>query len=66
MIVEIKKEFDRAHPTDGENGRKALAIRRWEELDPDRLRYEMLFTSGDTVTVDQTRRALAPLRKDPS
>ncbi len=66
VIVEIKKEFDRAHPTDGENGRKALAIRRWEELDPDRLRYEILFTSGDTVSVDQTRRALAPLRKDPS
>lgn len=66
VIVEIKKEFDRAHPTDGEAGRKALAIRRWEQLDPDRLRYEILFTPGDTVTVDQTRRTLAPLRKEPS
>lgn len=66
VIVEIKKEFDRAHPTDGEAGRKALAVRRWEQLDPERLRYEMIFTPGDTITVDQTRRALAPLRKDPS
>ncbi|MGA2032802.1 MAG: hypothetical protein ABSG68_11125 [Thermoguttaceae bacterium] len=52
-IVEIKREHDRSHPVDGEHGRKALAVRKWENLDPDRLRYEMIFTDTDTVAADQ-------------
>jgi len=52
-IVEIKKAHDRAHPVDGEQGRKAMAIRKWEELSPDRLRYEMIFTDSSTVAADQ-------------
>jgi hypothetical protein len=52
-IVEIKKEHDRAHPVDGENGRKAMAVRKWEKLNPDRLRYEMIFTDSDTIAADQ-------------
>jgi type III restriction enzyme len=59
FIVEIKREHDRAHPVDGENGRKALALRRWEGLNPDRLRYQMLFTATDTVTFDQMKDARA-------
>lgn len=55
FIVEIKREHDRAHPVDGENGRKALAIQQWEKLDPDRLRYEMIFTSADAVSSDQLK-----------
>ncbi len=53
LVVEIKRERDRAHPLDGERGRKAMALRRWEELNPDRLKYEMIFTATDAVTVDQ-------------
>ncbi len=57
LIVEIKREHDRAHPIDGEKGKKALALRRWEELNPDRLKYEMIFTATDGVTVNQMREA---------
>ncbi len=51
-IVEIKKEHDRAHPVDGESGRKALAVRKWEGLNHDRLRYEIIFTDTDTIPAD--------------
>jgi hypothetical protein len=53
VIVEIKREHDRAHPVDGETGRKAMALRKWEKLNPDRLKYQMIFTSTDTVSADQ-------------
>jgi hypothetical protein len=47
---------------DGENGRKAVSLRRWEKLNPERLKYEMIFTLADTVTADQiskTRRFIS-------
>lgn len=59
LIVEIKKEHDRDHPVDGERGRKAMALRRWEGLNPDRLRYHMVFTDAETVASDQIREARA-------
>ena len=55
FIVEIKREHDRAHPIDGEYGRKAMALRTWEELNPDRLKYQMIFTGTDTVSADQVQ-----------
>ena len=57
IIVEIKRERDRTHPLDGERGRKAMALRKWEEMNPDRIKYEMIFTATDAVTVDQVRAA---------
>lgn len=57
LIVEIKAERERAHPVDGESGRKAMALRKWEHLNPDRLKYRMIFTSTDTVTADQLQEA---------
>lgn len=54
-IVEIKREHDRAHPIDGAIGRKAMALRKWEHLNPDRLRYEIVFTDTDTVPADAMR-----------
>ena len=53
LIVEIKAENERTDEIDGENGKKALAVRRWEKLDCDRLKYHMIFTSTDSVTYDQ-------------
>ncbi len=53
-IVEVKAERERSHPSDGERGRKAMALRKWEELNPDRLKYEMVFTPAAVVTADQT------------
>jgi len=57
LIVEIKREQDREHPTDGESGRKAMAVRKWQELDPDRLHYEIIFTPTDTVAHDDVETA---------
>jgi type III restriction enzyme len=59
LIVEIKREHDREHPIDGEQGRKAMALRKWEDLDPDRLRYHMIFTPGETVPYDRMAKARA-------
>ena len=59
FIVEIKRERDRAHPIDGETGRKAKAVRdKWEAIDPDRFTYHMVFTDTDTVPADR----LQPVR----
>lgn len=61
-IVEVKREHDRAHPVEGEHGRKAMAIRAWTKLDPERLRYEILFTDSDAIPPDrlaQVRRFVA-------
>lgn len=59
FIVEIKAERERIHPLDGEHGHKALALRKWEALNPDRLKYQMIFTDTNTVTADQLRDARA-------
>lgn len=53
LIVEIKKEQLRNDPIDGEHGRKAMAVQEWADLDPQRIRYEMIFTDTDTVTNDR-------------
>jgi hypothetical protein len=55
LIVEIKRARERDDAVDGIEGVKAWAVRRWEEVDPDRLKYEMIFTASDTVTYDQLR-----------
>jgi hypothetical protein len=52
-IVEIKAERERSHPVDGEKGRKAMAVRQWAQLNPDRLRYEMIFTASDSIAYNQ-------------
>jgi hypothetical protein len=49
LIVEVKSEKEKADEIDGENGAKALATRRWEGLNPDKLKYQMIFTSTDGV-----------------
>ncbi len=64
LIVEVKREHDRDHPVDGQSGLKAMAARRWEKLDLDRLKYVMVFTPSEAVTADQmqpSRAFLSPL-----
>lgn len=53
LIVEIKREHDRQHPIDGEEGKKLMAVRKWENLNPDRLKYQIIFTDSDDVPQDQ-------------
>ena len=43
-----------SHPLDGEHGKKALAVRQWETLNPDKLKYEMIFTAMEMVPWDDT------------
>jgi len=54
-VWQIKRAYDRAHLVDGENGKKAVALRKWENLNPDRLRYQMIFTATNTVTADEMK-----------
>jgi type III restriction enzyme len=54
FIVEIKREHDRDHAIDGAEGLKAAALRQWEALNPDRLRYQIVFTDDKTVQAHAT------------
>lgn len=49
LIVEVKGENKRTDEIDGENGAKAIATRKWEGLNPDKLKYQMVFTSSDSI-----------------
>lgn len=53
LIVEIKRESERSHPIEGVSGSKAMEVRRWVDLNPEQLKYEMVFTPGSIVTPDQ-------------
>lgn len=63
MIVEIKSaQFEatlkrelREGMAVSDEGRKALALRRWENLNPDHLKYEMIFASSSVVSADQMK-----------
>ncbi len=67
LIVEIKdarfasatKEdlarAGRGQPALTLEGRKAVALHRWQELNPDRLKYNLLFVHEETVAYDHTR-----------
>lgn len=69
LIVEIKDvrfepiiREDRARAERGEalihvEGRKAVALQKWERLNPDRLKYEIIFAGGGTVAHDQMLKA---------
>ena len=54
IIVEIKGENERDHKIDGKDGLKEQAAKRWEDVNPDRIAYEMIFTSQDTISHSQT------------
>ncbi|MBI4263754.1 MAG: DEAD/DEAH box helicase family protein [Acidobacteria bacterium] len=51
-IVEIKADNARHDPINGEQGTKSLELHRWERLNADRLKYEMIFTASDAVEYD--------------
>jgi len=57
LIVEIKKEHDRLHPIDGEKGAKAVATQKWVGLNPNRLKYQMIFADRDEIGYDQIKTA---------
>ncbi len=51
IIVEIKMEKLKKDEIDGENGLKAAKVREIESLNPDKLKYEILFTDKDEIGV---------------
>ena len=55
LIVEVKDANKRDHAVDGELGAKAMAVRHWTDLNPDRLKYEMVFARTDAVSYDQLK-----------
>jgi hypothetical protein len=71
LIVEIKDARfaaatveDLARAERGEaaltvEGRKAAALQQWEHLNPDRLKYEIVFAREETIGYDQTKTARA-------
>lgn len=63
-IVEIKAERERSDAIDGEHGRKAMAIRAWEKLNPERLKYQMIFTATDAVPAESLRPVRAFMEGD--
>jgi hypothetical protein len=58
-IVEIKAEKDRKDEVDGISGKKAMAIRGWEKLNPEKLQYQMIFTNSDQVGINQLTKVQA-------
>jgi hypothetical protein len=68
LIVELKSaqfraatEEDLARSKRGESavtpeGRKAVALKKWEKLNPDRLKYQLIFT-GKELAYEQTQEA---------
>jgi len=47
----------------GETGRKAAAVPKWEDLDPERLRYEMIFMATESIARDGLEPALRFIRE---
>ena len=53
LIVEIKGENKRGDLTEGENGAKSMAMRKWVDLNPDLLKYEMIFVRSEALGYEQ-------------
>lgn len=49
LIVEIKMEKLRNDEIDGEKGLKAMELKKIQGLNPEKLKYEILFTDGDEI-----------------
>ncbi len=69
LIVEIKDaRFENVTREDAERaergeallsveGRKAIALKKWEVLDPDRLKYQVIYTKDEMIAHDQVKMA---------
>jgi len=67
LIVEIKDaRFEATTKEDEERakrgeslltveGRKAMALKKWEELSPDRLKYEIIYAKDETISHDRLK-----------
>jgi len=49
LIIEVKMEKLRNDEIDGEKGLKAMELKRMQNLNPEKLKYEILFTDTDEI-----------------
>ncbi|MCD9187262.1 MAG: DEAD/DEAH box helicase family protein [Pyrinomonadaceae bacterium] len=52
LIVEIKAVREKDDEDNGINGTKAMAMRKWENLNPEKLKYQIIY-SDDTIPFDE-------------
>ena len=57
LIVEVKAKRYEDDALDGRNGRKANAVRRWQQLSQDQIRYDIFFAEGSDFTIDEIKPA---------
>jgi predicted nucleotidyltransferase len=57
-IVEVKAEKEREDPVNGVDGSKARQVREWERVNPEGLKYEMIFTSTDSIDAAKLKNVL--------
>lgn len=61
LIIEVKSERFRADDVDGEKGLKTLKLQEIQGLNPDKIKYEMLFTSKNEIgfaNINKVREAI--------
>jgi len=56
IIVEIKMEKLKGNNIDGENGLKATAVKNIQHLNPDKIKFEMLFTDSDDIGISNLKK----------
>lgn len=58
MLDPGDQERERTDELDGENGAKALAMRKWESLNPDTLNYQLIFVNDAQIYYEQIGQTL--------
>ena len=56
LIIEVKMEKLRGDDVEGENGLKALKLQEIQGLNPDKVKYEILFTDKDEIGLSNTNK----------
>ena len=56
IIVEIKAVKEKDDADNGINGTKAMAMRKWENLNPEKLKYQIIY-SDNTIPFDELERS---------
>ena len=55
LIVEVKKERNREDHIEGEKGLKAMALHELENLNPEQIKYTMLFTPNEYIGINNIK-----------
>lgn len=62
IIVEIKAVREKDDEDNGINGTKAIAMRKWENLNPEKLKYQIIY-SDNTIPFDELAKSQELLAK---